>query len=158
MKDYMVGLGFDIHRFSRKKKPLILGGVKIYNSPGLEAVSDGDVVLHALSDALCGCCLLGDIGDYFPPQAKESKGIDSRKIINFILGKIDGKYEINNIDVTIVAEKPRLISYKKEITSSLRQIFSAPCVNVKVKSKEALNILGGKNSIACLALASVRKR
>lgn len=157
MKDCLAGLGFDVHSFSKEKKPLILGGVIIYHASGLEAVSDGDVVLHAVSDAICGSCGLGDIGDYFPPDSEESKDLDSKKIVNFILEKINGKYIINNIDVTIVAEKPKLVTYKKEIENSLKKILSISCVNIKVKSKEGLNILGGKDSIACLVMALVRK-
>ncbi len=150
-KHYKSGLGFDVHKISRRKKDLILGGVKIPCLFSLEAISDGDVVLHALSDGLCGACNLGDIGDYFPPEAKESKGINSCNILKFILNKLHNKYSIENIDITIVAEKPRLVSYKKEITDSLRSILNITMVNVKIKSKEGLDILGGKNSISCFA-------
>ncbi len=157
MKDYTVGLGFDVHRFSKKKRPLILGGVKISSDFGLEAVSDGDVLLHAISDAVCGACLLGDIGDYFPPQEASSKGINSCDIAKFILKKIKNKFVITNIDVTIIAEKPRLSKHKKEITKSLRKIFRIKAVNVKIKSKEGLDILGSKKAISCLALAVAKK-
>ena len=85
MKDYRIGLGFDVHKISKRKKDLILGGAKIPSPFGLVAVSDGDVVLHAASDAICGAGALGDIGDYFKPQDKASKDIDSRKIVEFIL-------------------------------------------------------------------------
>lgn len=152
-----VGLGFDVHRFTKKKKDLILGGVKIPGSIGLLAVSDGDVVLHAITDALCGACSLGDIGDYFPPSASKSKGIDSKKIAKFIMGKINKKFKISNIDVTIVTDKPRLVEHKKKITASLQKIFLTSRVNLKLKSKEGLNVLGGKESIACMAAVLVGK-
>jgi len=150
-KDYKSGLGFDVHRISRKKKDLILGGVKIPCLFSLDAVSDGDVLLHAVSDGLCGACALGDIGDYFPPESTESININSRDILKFILNKLKNKYNIENVDVVIVAEKPRLVSYKKKIAESLRNLLHLSAVNIKIKSKENLDILGGKNSISCFA-------
>jgi 2-C-methyl-D-erythritol 4-phosphate cytidylyltransferase/2-C-methyl-D-erythritol 2,4-cyclodiphosphate synthase len=158
MKDYRIGLGLDIHRFSRKKKPLILGGFKISDNGGLVAVSDGDVVLHAIADALCGACCLGDIGDYFPPSSKKSKNIKSTVIVKTILDKIKKKFTIVNIDITIVADKPRLFSYKKDIVLALKKVFSVSQINVKIKSKEGGSFLGSKNSISCLAAALVKKR
>ncbi|MFA5338260.1 MAG: 2-C-methyl-D-erythritol 2,4-cyclodiphosphate synthase [Candidatus Omnitrophota bacterium] len=157
MNNYRVGLGFDVHRFSKKKKPLILGGVDIACDFSLEAVSDGDVLLHAISDAICGACLLGDIGDYFPPADTKSKGLDSRKIAQFILKKIENKFSIVNIDATIITEKPRLSAHKKRILTSLREIFHTKAINVKIKSKEGLDILGSKKAISCLSLAVVKK-
>ena len=157
MKDYKVGLGFDVHRLSKRKKNLILGGLKITSSFSLIAVSDGDVVLHAVSDALCGAVGLGDIGDYFSPQDKRSKGIDSKKILNFILKKVNKKYTIGNLDIVIVTDKPRLFPYKGKITKSLEKLLATTKINVKLKSKEGLNILGSKNSISCFAFVSLIK-
>lgn len=155
---FRVGLGFDVHRFSMKKKDLVLGGMKIPCPFGIEAVSDGDVVLHAISDAVCGACGLGDIGDYFPPQAKSSKGINSKEIVKFILDKIERKFKLINIDIIIVADKPKLVSHKGEIFESLKKIFSLSEINIKIKSKERLNILGGKESIACLVNVLVERQ
>lgn len=156
MEKHKVGLGFDVHRFSEDKRDLVLGGVIVPHSRGLEAVSDGDVVLHAVSDALCGACGLGDIGDYFPPAAAESKGIDSKDIVKFILKKIDKEFTINNMDVIIIAEEPYLFPHKKDILESLKNIFSISGINLKVKSKEGMDILGGKNSISCLVNVLVK--
>ncbi len=150
------GFGFDTHRICKEKKPLVLAGVKVKADFNLRAVSDGDVVLHAMADALCGAACLGDIGDHFPPENKISEGIDSRKIVKFVLKKVDKKYRIVNIDVTIIAERPRLVKYKKKMTESLRKIFSVKKINVKIKSKEGLDILGGKNAICSMAVASVK--
>lgn len=158
MRGYKVGLGFDIHRLSRKKKDLVLGGAKIPSIFSLIAVSDGDAVLHAVSDALCGAAGLGDIGDYFPPQDKKSKGIDSKEIVNFILNKIKKKFTIGNLDIIIVTDKPRLFPYKGKITKSLKKLLSTTKINVKLKSKEGLNILGSKNGISCFAFVSLRQR
>lgn len=156
MKDIYTGLGFDVHKFVKNKKPLILGGVLIPGDLSLSAVSDGDVVLHSVCDAICGACGLGDIGDYFPPSDPKCQELDSKVIAEFILKKC-AKYEILNIDVTIIAEKPRLAVYKPEMTSSLKKIFKCLKINVKIKSKEGLNILGGLNSIACLTVVSAKK-
>ncbi|MEI8348584.1 MAG: 2-C-methyl-D-erythritol 2,4-cyclodiphosphate synthase [Candidatus Omnitrophota bacterium] len=155
MKNYRVGFGFDVHRFSKKNKPLILGAVKIPCDFSLEAVSDGDVLLHAVADALCGACSLGDIGDYFPPS-KKYEGIDSKEIVKFILRKSRKKVKIINLDITIVAEKPKLSSHKKNIVKSLKSIFPVHSINVKIKSKEGLNILGGKDAISCFAVVLVK--
>lgn len=150
MEKYRVGLGYDLHRFTDKRHFLILGGFKVDCGFGLEAVSDGDVVLHAVSDAICGGAGLGDIGDYFPPSDKKSQNIESKKIVKTILAKIKETYRIVNIDITLVAEKPKLISYKKDIVGSLKDIFKIPDINLKVKSKEKTETLGGLGAISCL--------
>ena len=157
MKGYKIGLGFDVHRISKKRKNLVLGGVKIPCPFGLSAVSDGDVLLHAISDALCGAAGLGDIGDYFPPGDKKSKNIDSKKIIKLILKKIGKTLKIANLDIIVVADKPPLVKHKTRIVKSLESILASRAVNVKVKSKEKTHILGGKNSISCFALVLMKK-
>ena len=156
--NFRIGLGFDVHQIAKIKRPLILGGTVIPAPFGLDAVSDGDVVLHTIADAICGPCLLGDIGDHFPPEDKKNKGIDSKKIVRFILGKIKKNYTIVNIDTTIIAEKPRLAEHKDRITKSLARIFKTKRVNVKIKSKEGLDILGGKNAISCMAVVLVKRK
>lgn len=155
MKDYRTGWGFDVHRFAKKKRALILGGYKVPGARGLEAVSDGDVVIHAAADAVCGAAGLGDIGDYFPPRDVRSKGIGSVKIIDFVMRKAK-KFKLVNVDITIAAEKPPLAAHKAAIVSSLRKILGIKAVNVKIKSKEGLDILGGKAAIACFAAVLLR--
>ncbi len=154
MKDYRVGWGFDVHVFSKKKKPLVLGGYVVPGAQGLAAVSDGDVLLHAVCDAMLGAAGLGDIGDYFPPADKRSQGIDSKKIARLVLQKISKRFTIGNIDATVIAEKPRLVTYKPAMVKSLKAIFKTG-VNVKIKSKEGLNILGGANAISCVVTAAL---
>jgi len=158
MKNLRVGLGFDVHKFSNKKRELKLGGAVVPSPISLEAVSDGDVVLHTICDAICGACLLGDIGDHFPPCAKESKNIDSRKIVEFVLKKISKKFRIVNIDITLISEKPKLSPYKKKIVESLKEIFGMKDINLKIKSKEGIDILGSKKAMSCFALALVEKK
>jgi 2-C-methyl-D-erythritol 4-phosphate cytidylyltransferase/2-C-methyl-D-erythritol 2,4-cyclodiphosphate synthase len=155
---YRVGLGIDIHKFDFTKNKLILGGTIIPADFGLAAVSDGDVVLHAISDGICGACGLGDIGDYFPPENKHCQGMNSKKIIDFVRDKSKDCFEIINIDLTIISEKPRLAAHKAGIVKSLRSILSGIAVNVKIKSKEGLDILGGTEAMACLANVLVREK
>jgi 2-C-methyl-D-erythritol 2,4-cyclodiphosphate synthase len=111
-------------------------------------------VLHAVSDALLGASGLGDIGDLFPPQAKASCGISSRKITETVLARIgEKKFRIVNIDITVIAQKPRLVPHKKRMTASLRKIYGVDEVNLKIKSKEGGSFLGGVNTISCVAAA-----
>ncbi len=153
---YRFGLGIDVHRFTSKRKNLVLGGVKIEYPLGLEAISDGDVALHAICDGILGAAGLGDIGDYFPPS-KRLQGLDSKKIVDFVLKKIKKKWDIVNIDLTLILEKPKLVSYKKKIVTSLTKIFKVKNVNLKVKSKEGLDFLGRKDSITAISLVSLKK-
>jgi 2-C-methyl-D-erythritol 4-phosphate cytidylyltransferase/2-C-methyl-D-erythritol 2,4-cyclodiphosphate synthase len=136
---------------------MLLGGFKINCGFGLKAVSDGDVALHAISDAICGAACLGDIGDYFHPSDKKNQGIDSKRIAETILAKIKKNYRIENIDITLVAEKPRLVSYKKDITKSLKDIFEIPDINLKIKSKEKKEVLGGAGALSCLAVVLLKR-
>ncbi len=158
MKAYHIGLGFDVHKLKKGKKSLILGGVKIPCSFSLDAVSDGDLILHAVADAICGAAGLGDIRDYFPPKAKKSKNIDSKEIAYFMLKKIGGRYLIENIDIVIVADKPRLVNHKSAIVSSLKKILATSQINLKIKSKEGLSILGPNQAMSCLAVVLLRKK
>jgi len=158
MKGYRVGLGFDVHRLLKAKKDLLLGGVKIPSLFSLKAVSDGDVLLHAISDALCGAGCLGDIGDYFPPDSPKSRNISSKLILDAVLTKLKKRYKLVSIDIIVVADKPRLVKHKIKILKSLRKMLSIKDINLKIKSKEGLNILGSKNSISCLALSLVKKK
>jgi len=158
MSGFRVGLGFDLHKITKRKKILVLGGYKINCGFGLEAVSDGDVLLHAVTDAICGAAGLGDIGDYFRPEAKKSKNINSKKIAAYVLNKISGKYRLVNIDITLVAERPKLFAHKKSIVSALGRVFKEVDINLKVKSKEQTQALGGVDTISCLAVALLSKR
>ena len=157
MKKIRVGLGFDVHRFTKKKKEIVLGGIRIPCGFGIRAVSDGDVLLHAICDGILGAASRGDIGDYFPPKDKSSRGIRSEKIAKFILKKIKGNFKIVNIDTVIIAQKPPLVKHKRRILNSLINIFTTKNINIKIKSKERLNILGGINSIVCFSIVALEK-
>lgn len=152
-----VGFGFDLHRFDKRKKNMILAGVKINCGFGMNAVSDGDLILHAICDGILGGASLGDIGDYFPPQSKSSKGIKSIDIVKKVLKLTVNKFKIINIDITIIAQKPRLVKHKRLMVVSLKKIFKGVDCNLKIKSKENTNILGGFDSIACFSLVTLEK-
>lgn len=158
LNNYRIGQGFDVHSFAKiKNKKLILAGIEVASDLSLEAVSDGDVVLHTISDAILGAACLGDIGDFFPPQDKKSQNLDSKQILKFVLAKLKGKFKLVNLDITIIAEKPRLVSYKNKMKESLEKLLSCKEINIKIKSKEGLNILGGIEAISCMAIALLKK-
>ncbi|MBN2483103.1 MAG: 2-C-methyl-D-erythritol 2,4-cyclodiphosphate synthase [Candidatus Omnitrophica bacterium] len=152
-----IGFGFDVHRFSSKKKDLMLGGIKIAAPFGIDAVSDGDAVLHAACDALCGAAGLGDIGDMFPPGSKRSKGIRSTKILDTVLKKMKNRYQLLNLDLIIITDRPKLAGHKKRMVTSLKKLFKTGQVNVKIKSKEKLDILGGTDSLCVMAQVLMKK-
>ena len=154
---YRIGLGFDLHKFTTKRKNIILGGFKIKCPQGLDAVSDGDVVLHAVCDAVLGAACLGDIGDYFPHLHKKSQGIRSSQIVKLVLSKINKKFKIVNIDITVFADKPRLVLHKKGILNKLKGFFSNCPVNLKIKYKEGVDFLGTKEGISCVAELLLKK-
>jgi len=154
---YYIGFGFDVHKFTARKKYILLGGVKINCGFGVIAVSDGDVVLHAVCDAILGAASLGDIGDYFPPAEYKSKGLKSIDIVEFVVKKTKDIFRINNIDITIVADKPPLSSYKSRIVKSMNNLFQVGNINIKIKSKEGLDILGSNNAISCFVAALLVK-
>ena len=167
MKGYSVGLGFDVHKFSKRKKSLILGGVKIPASFSLDAVSDGDLVLHAVCDAICGAAGLGDIGDYFPPQSKKSKNIDSEEIAYFVLKKIGGRYEIANIDIIIVVilyQLPLLDQGVVDVIVKYKKMKKKPIVVISTGGDYVNKINKGliSNGVPCyqfpsMAVKAVRK-
>ncbi len=146
-----IGFGFDVHKFSKEKNYILLGGVRIDCGFGVEAVSDGDTVLHATCDAILGAASLGDIGDYFSPSDTKSKGIKSIDIAEFVMEKIKGKFVISNLDTTIITDRPLLSPYKSRIMESTRKIFGVRRTNIKIKSKEGLDILGSNNAVSCFS-------
>lgn len=147
---YKIGQGYDLHRLVAGQK-LMIGGVQIESPVGCEAHSDGDVVLHALIDALLGACALGDIGDHFPPSDDQYKGMDSSTFVAKILPLVTASgYGPGNVDVTIFLEKPKLGPYKLAIREKLAQLLDLPinCVSVKAKTAEKFPPVGTQEAIA----------
>ena len=153
------GFGYDIHRMV-EGRPLILGGVKIEHTKGLLGHSDGDVVLHSVCDALLGAISAGEIGVYFPPTDLTLMGISSveiaRKTLEVLASK---KAKIVNVDITILAEEPKLKPHYMAIRDSVAVILGLPKddVSVKAKSREGLGDIGHGEAMVCYAVASVVK-
>ena len=154
-----VGQGYDVHRFNEGDH-IILGGVKIDYEQGLEAHSDGDVVLHALCDAFLGAAALGDIGKHFPDTDPEFKGADSRVLLRHVYRIIQDKgYQLVNADMTIIAQAPKMAPH---IASMCRNIaddlnVDIDCINVKATTTEKLGFEGRKEGIAVQAIVLIEK-
>ena len=149
-----IGLGYDIHAFE-DNKPLKLGGVTIPYHQGMKGHSDGDCLIHAICDALLGAAGLGDIGEHFPDTDMKIKNIDSRLILEDIIKKIKDKgYHIENIDVNIIAQAPKLTPHKNEIKLKLAEIMgiNPSQINIKAKTKEHLDAVGERRAIECHAI------
>lgn len=149
-----IGQGFDVHKFGGDG-PIILGGVSIPYSQGLLAHSDGDVLLHALSDALLGALALGDIGKHFPDNDATFKGVDSRVLLRQIVTLMNEKgYQIANIDTTIIAQSPRMAPFIDAMRENIAHDCHCPldAVSVKATTTETLGFTGRKEGIAAQAV------
>ncbi len=149
-----IGQGFDAHRFSETGR-LVLGGVEIPFAKGMEAHSDGDVVLHALCDAILGALALGDIGQHFPDSSETYKGIDSRVLLRRVMVLMQQRqYRIQNIDITIIAQAPKLAPH----LPAMREVLAADLetdkdnVSLKATTTEHMGFTGRGEGIASLAV------
>jgi len=152
-----VGIGYDSHRFD-PARPLVLGGVTIPDHPGLSGHSDGDAVLHAIIDALLGAAGLGGIGDMFPDDDPRYEGADSLALLETTVGEIHrAGYVIANIDVTVIAESPRLAPYVREMSdrTAPRCGLTAAEVSVKGKSNERMGWIGRGEGLAAMAVVAL---
>lgn len=148
-----IGQGYDVHRFGAGDK-IIIGGVVIPHSHGLIAHSDGDVLLHALCDALLGAAALGDIGKHFPDTDVAYKGINSRELLRLVFQKLQAEgFEFSNADMTIVAETPRMAPYIANMVITIAEDLQCKSqqVNVKATTTEGLGFTGRKEGIAAYA-------
>ena len=149
-----IGQGFDAHAFKNGGR-LVLGGVEIPAQRSLEAHSDGDVVLHAVCDALFGAAGLGDIGGHFPPSDPAYKGIDSRLLLRRSLELVASEcYRVVNVDITIIAQAPRLAPYVEDMRANIAADLQVNTrqVNVKATTTERLGFTGREEGIAALAV------
>ncbi len=151
--DIRIGNGFDVHKFIDHTR-LVLGGVVIPYSKGLEAHSDGDVVIHALCDAILGALAAGDIGQHFPDTDPAYKGIDSRQLLRQVVKLMNDRgYQIGNADLTVVAQAPKLAPYTFAMRKNLAQDLVTDINNVSVKATttERLGFTGREEGIAVFA-------
>ena len=154
-----IGSGFDVHAFC-KGDHLYIGGIKIPHRYGLQAHSDGDVLLHALCDALLGAAALGDIGRHFPDDDERFKDIDSRHLLKQVcLMLVDKGYKIVNTDATVIAQAPKLSPFIVKIRQSVAEIIDIPedCVNIKATTTEALGCIGRQEGIAAHSIVLIEK-
>lgn len=149
-----VGFGYDIHRLVAGRR-LVLGGVEIPHPTGLLGHSDGDVLLHAVIDALLGAAGAGDIGTRFPDADPAWAGVSSTLLLGKVLEEIRPKWNLGNLDVTVVAEAPRLGPHREAICRRLSELLGTPAVNVKAKTG---NGLGPPEAISCWAVVELRPR
>ena len=149
-----IGHGYDVHRLKSGRK-LILGGVEIPHCLGLDGHSDADVLLHAVSDALLGAAGLRDIGYHFPDSDPQYKGADSVELLRQVGEKVAQKgYRISNIDVTLIAQKPKVSGYVPQMTQNIADALglSVDRVNVKATTEERLGFTGREEGMACHAV------
>jgi len=152
-----VGIGYDVHAFD-DARPLVLGGVAIPDVPGLAGHSDADVVAHAIADALLGACGLGDIGDHFP-ATDAWKGVSGLALLGEVVTKLrSAGWEPSNVDVSIVAERPRMGPHRAAMCRSLAGALGVEegQVSVKATTTDGLGFTGRAEGIACLAIAAVK--
>jgi 2-C-methyl-D-erythritol 2,4-cyclodiphosphate synthase len=152
-----VGQGVDVHPFDNSR-PLILGGVRISESGGLAGHSDADAVLHALTDALLGAAGAGDIGHYFPSSDERWRNADSSRFVaeaRRIVTEMDG--EIANVDITIIAEKPKLAPHRDAMQAKVAQLLDLPNgrVNVKATTTDHLGFIGRAEGICAMAIVAI---
>lgn len=155
-----IGHGYDVHRLVTGRK-LILGGVDVPYSKGLLGHSDADVLLHALSDAILGAIGEGDIGRHFPDSDPAYKGADSLKLLRHVMDLADGKgYQIGNVDVTVVAQRPKLAPFIQQMRQNIARTLSTEeeRVNVKATTTEELGFAGRGEGIAAYAVALLEEK
>ncbi len=154
-----VGVGYDIHRLVEGRK-LFIGGIEIPYIKGLLGHSDGDVLLHAVCDALLGAIAAGDIGEHFSDTDPVYQGINSVKLLEKVVSLIKEKgFTINNVDTVIIAQEPILFPFKKQMQKSMSKVLdiNEGCVSIKAKTNEGMGEIGRKEAIAAHAVVCVSR-
>jgi 2-C-methyl-D-erythritol 2,4-cyclodiphosphate synthase len=154
-----IGQGYDVHAFGPGDH-VMLGGVRIPHDKGVQAHSDGDVVLHALCDALLGALALGDIGMHFPDTDPRWRGVDSRVFVRHIAGLLrERHYAVVNVDTTVLADAPRLGKHRDIMRSNIAADLGIGIdqVNIKATTSEGLGFIGRQEGLACHAIALIER-
>lgn len=153
----MVGIGYDIHRLV-EKRPLYLGGIKIDFEKGLLGHSDGDVLLHAIADALLGAAHLGDIGQHFPPDDNRYKDISSNNILKNIAGMLENKgLSVKHIDAIVICEAPKILPHVPDMKKNIAALLKIPdtIISIKGKTNEGIGTIGEGKAIAAWAVCEI---
>ncbi len=149
-----VGIGLDFHRL-KEGESLILGSVEYDHVSGTVAHSDGDVLVHAICDAILGAACLGDIGSHFPDDDPAYDGISSMKLLEEVMEKVTSQgYELKNVDSTLIIQQPKLGKGREDMIEKLKEVVGAP-VNVKATTTERLGFIGEEKGIGAQAIASL---
>lgn len=161
-RETRVGMGYDAHRFAAPEdgRPLMLAGVRVPHDRGLAGHSDADVALHAVVDALLGAAALGDIGAYFPSSDERWRGAASSEFVTAAVAALAREgWSLVNVDVTIVAERPRLAPHVTAMRASLAGLLGTPLDRVSVKSKttDGMGFTGREEGMACYAVALIAR-
>ena len=154
-----VGLGFDTHQLIPGKS-IKLGGIDIPSNKTIKAHSDGDIIYHACADAIYGALAIGDIGEHFPDTNKSNKDIDSAIILRHSIEQTKNmNFYINNIDITIILESPKISNYKKDIINNLSEILKTNVENISLKAStsEKLGFIGKNLGLTCYCIVSLLK-
>lgn len=157
---FRIGHGYDVHKFTDQKQNIIIGGIEISYHLGLEAHSDGDVLIHALCDAILGALGLGDIGKHFPDTDTQYKNTDSKFFLAEIKKMLDGKgYKVGNVDCTIIAQAPKMLPHIENMKSCLANILNVEMhqLNIKATTTEKLGFIGRKEGIATHVVCLIYK-
>jgi 2-C-methyl-D-erythritol 2,4-cyclodiphosphate synthase len=152
-----VGFGFDLHPLVAGR-PLVLGGVTVPSEVGLDGHSDADVLAHAVGEALLGALALGDLGRHFPDTDPRWRGVSSLLLLGHVMDLLrDRRAALVNVDATVLAQAPKLVSHLPEMAKRLADVLGIPAdrVSVKAKSPEGLGLLGRREGIASMAVVSV---
>ena len=156
---FRIGHGYDVHRFAPDRK-LILGGVRLEYEFGLLGHSDADVLIHAVCDALLGAAAMGDIGRHFPDSDDRYKGIDSMLLLSNVIELLSDKgYRVENIDCTVIAQKPKIGKYTTLMAQNIADVckIDAENVNVKATTEEGLGFTGALEGISAHAVCLISK-
>lgn len=153
-----VGIGYDVHPFGKGRR-LMLGGVLIEGEEGLDGHSDADAVLHSIIDALLGAAGLGDIGRHFPPSDPAYAGADSKDLLRHVMRLLqEAGYTVENVDVTVIAERPRLQDHIGRMRRTIAPILEVEemCVSVKATTHEGLGAIGRGEGVAAMAVTLLK--
>ncbi|HHU47590.1 MAG TPA: 2-C-methyl-D-erythritol 2,4-cyclodiphosphate synthase [Bacteroidales bacterium] len=157
--DVRIGFGYDSHQLAENIS-LFLGGVQIPHAKGCVAHSDGDVLIHALCDALLGAAALPDIGSQFPDNNPDFKNIDSKILLSRVVELIENEnFTINNIDITLLVEKPKIAPYREQIVRSLQTILKLDLnrISLKAKTNEKMGFVGREEGVVAYAVVTLIK-